>query len=225
LDMDGAIRPQDGNGDGTTVCDIGAYECPLNLGAAKRTYTNGSSIALGGFSVTAVFPADQQIYVERQDRVSGIRVNTSETFGLGQILNLSGVITTDFTTGERYVQPSPPWPDPTGANVLLAPVGLNNVALGGGAFGLQQGIADAIGLNNIGLLVTVWGKFTYRTPTMFTIDDGSGVNVKCRVPSGGLLDPTWTYVQVTGISSCEKAYGQIKRLLRVRGSGDIVPLK
>ncbi|MDO8630574.1 MAG: choice-of-anchor Q domain-containing protein, partial [Phycisphaerales bacterium] len=110
FDADGMIRPQDGNGDGTAICDIGAYEYPLNLGAAKRTYPDGHPVALGGVSVTAVFAADGRIYVERTDRTSGVRVDTTETFSIGQVVNLSGALQTDPIAGERYALASPPWP-------------------------------------------------------------------------------------------------------------------
>jgi hypothetical protein len=80
-----------------------------------------------------------------------------------------------------------------------------------------------MGPNNIGLLVTTFGKFTYVDAQTFTIDDGSGVNLKCIVPNGVILTPSWTYVAATGISSCENVLGELHRLLAVRGQGDIAP--
>jgi len=58
-------------------------------------------------------------------------------------------------------------------------------------------------------------------PTWFKIDDGSGLNVKCVVPSGVTINQGWTYVGVTGISSCEKAGSNLYRLIRVRTQDDI----
>ena len=52
------------------------------------------------------------------------------------------------------------------------------------------------------------------------MDDGSGVSVKVVVPSGVAL-PTKSYAVVTGISSCYKEGGVLKRLVRVRGPGEI----
>ncbi|HOM73298.1 MAG TPA: hypothetical protein PLP86_13740, partial [Armatimonadota bacterium] len=69
-------------------------------------------------------------------------------------------------------------------------------------------------LNNIGLLVRTCGKFTY-------IDDGSGINLKCIVPDDVTLDENWTFVAVTGISSCEMVGDELHRLLLVRSQSDI----
>ena len=88
----------------------------------------------------------------------------------------------------------------------------------------------AAGLNNIGMLVRVCGKvLTDRTTAdSFTIDDGSGVGVKCVVPSGVTIDPSWSYVSVTGACSCEKVHvddrDELHALVRVRTQGDITAL-
>jgi hypothetical protein len=110
---------------------------------------------------------------------------------------------------------------------------MTNKALGGGPWQYdastgagQQGIAGACGLNNIGLLVTVWGGITEidpgSVPTWLKIDDGSGVNVKCLLPPGFTISPNWHFVGVTGASSCEKVGNDINRLVLVRDAGDIV---
>ena len=81
-----------------------------------------------------------------------------------------------------------------------------------------------MGLNNIGLLVRVWGQVSSSGTDYFTIDDGSGAQVKCLVPVGVAIDSGWQYVCVTGISSCEKVDDQIRPLIRVRQQGDIAAL-
>ncbi len=47
------------------------------------------------------------------------------------------------------------------------------------------------------------------------------------VPAGVAIDPSWTYVGVTGVCSCEKvAVGtgsELRAIVRVRTQGDIVP--
>ncbi|MDO8586440.1 MAG: hypothetical protein Q7T82_05315 [Armatimonadota bacterium] len=73
-------------------------------------------------------------------------------------------------------------------------------------------------------LVTIYGKFTKTSDATFTLDDGSGLTVKCVVPTGVTTDSGWKYAVVTGISSCEKVGEELQRLLRVRNQGDIVPL-
>jgi hypothetical protein len=106
------------------------------------------------------------------------------------------------------------------------PVFLANISLGGAALNAYTpGVAGAFGVNNIGLLIKTFGKFTYIDTQTFTIDDGSGVNVKCVVADGVTIDPNWNYVAVTGISSCETVGSELHRLIRVRKQDDIVPLQ
>lgn len=125
---------------------------------------------------------------------------------------------------------------PTGSGSVL-PLCLTNDSLGGGWSGSQAAVwgwhfdlgpggshrtwGEVTGLNNIGLLVRTSGRVTEiepveapHLPTWFTIDDGSGVNLKCTIPDGVTIDPTWTHVTVTGISSCEKSGPELHRLLR-----------
>jgi hypothetical protein len=119
----------------------------------------------------------------------------------------------------------------------VEPLGMTNRALGGGNWlytestgAGQRGIAEAFGLNNIGLLVRIWGRVTEletvtppAVPSWFKLDDGSGVNVKVTVPSGVTVPAKNSYAWVTGISSCEKPASDLLRLLRVRQQTDIGP--
>ena len=102
----------------------------------------------------------------------------------------------------------------------LDPLGLSNKALGGEAFNAYTpGVADGIGLNNIGLLVRTSGRVAYidTTNKFFYIDDGSGMNDQSGIPSatgirvsykdlasGNTFNPPSfinRYVLITGISS------------------------
>lgn len=47
------------------------------------------------------------------------------------------------------------------------------------------------------------------------IDDGSDVDLKCMWSSEVTIDPDWTYVFLTGISSCEKSGEQLSRLVLI----------
>lgn len=222
-DLDGAIRPQDGNMDLSALWDIGAYEYPLNLFDAKRDYPNGSAIAFGSTPVTAQFLG--QLYVERLDRTVGIRVDTADTFAIGSLVNVSGFIQTDSTTGERYIAATAPWPEPMAGRYVIEPLGFTNKNLGGGGCGIQEGIFGGRGLNNIGLLAVTFGavvEVDSGTPrTWFKIDDGSGVQVKVIVPTGVNINPAWQYAVVRGISSCEKVGGNLYRVIKVRITTDI----
>ena len=78
----------------------------------------------------------------------------------------------------------------------------------------QEGVTGGCGLNKTGLLIRTCGRFTKTSETTFTLDDGSAVVVKCIAPSGVALDPLWTYVAVTGVSSCERVGEELHRLVR-----------
>ena len=79
----------------------------------------------------------------------------------------------------------------------------------------QQGVTGGAGLNNVGLLVTTTGAFTYVDSQTFIVDDGSGVPITCVVPSTIVVNPAWQYVAVTGISSMSKSGETYSTLLRV----------
>ena len=78
-------------------------------------------------------------------------------------------------------------------------------------------------MNNIGLLVRVWGQVISVDPEgkSFIIDDGSGIGVKCVLPAGATLNPGWSHVQVTGASSCELSGSLIQPVVMVRAQEDI----
>ena len=89
---------------------------------------------------------------------------------------------------------------------------MTNEAVGGtnymsGGIG-QRGVTGALGLNNIGLSVKVYGNVVDRdtspTPTWCKLDDGSGKNLRVEYSSGGVpaLD---TFATVTGVVSCYKS--------------------
>ena len=210
-DIDGQLRVQGG------TIDIGADEWWPGPDAAKEVADSGTA-ELSAITITAVFPGF--FYVENDDRTTGIRVNDPNQVphSIGDRVDVSGPpVTAD--NGERCI---------AAATIALtgsgniAPLALTNKALGGGDFGLQGGVwgwnsstdefgkacrlwAKIGGLNNIGLLVTAWGKYGPVSSSTFTIDDGGDIKIKCMVPDGITLGGDWTYVRVTGISSCEKA--------------------
>jgi len=81
-----------------------------------------------------------------------------------------------------------------------------------------------VGLNNVGLLVRTWGRYTKTSSTTFTVDDGCGVPLKCRVPGSVTLEDYWTYVAVTGVSSTELIDSVLYPELLVRVQDDITPV-
>ena len=203
------------------VVDIGADEysdAPIEattIRDAKRA-ADGTRVQIDGAVVTAAF--DGFFYVETDDRSCGIRVEKAEHgLAVGDRTDVVGTVQTN-SDGERYIDATSVTLSGTGS---VGPLGMTNLSIGGGPFGLQQGITGCFGLSNIGLLVRTCGRVTSTGADEFTIDDGSGVDVKCIVPTGVTLPDLGQYVGVTGISSCEQAGPDLRRLIRVRDSGDI----
>ncbi|HOK55275.1 MAG TPA: hypothetical protein PKV43_12480, partial [Armatimonadota bacterium] len=140
-------------------------------------------------------------------------------FEQGTPMTVTGIMST--VDGERVVT-IPELILGTGTTPIK-PVGMNSRALGGGTDGLQQGVDGSVGLNNIGLLVRVFGKVTASEAGEFTITDGYGP-VKVVLPPGVTV-LTSERVIVTGISSCTQGTdGKLVRTIRVRGESDIKPL-
>ncbi|MDO8586326.1 MAG: M36 family metallopeptidase [Armatimonadota bacterium] len=192
--------------------------------------TSGTIKALRGKLVSAAFPG--YFYIQEPPiGYSGIKVISPATVSPGDEVDVAGFM--GGSGSERFI-------DCTGNGVIKTtpgpggpyPVVLTNASVGGAALNANSpGVMAGIGPNNIGLLVCAIGRVAEiepvtppDAPTWFTIDDGSGVNVKCLVPSGVTIDAAWQYVAVTGISSCENVGAELHRLLRVRSQEDIKPL-
>lgn len=183
-------------------------------------------IRMGDLIVTAQFAGC--MYVQPANRLWGIRINdTAGSYPPGNQLTIAGAIATNPDL-ERCIDSSLiAW----SGTASCAPIGVPLKYLGGGSYQYdpntgagQIGVAGGAGLNNIGLLVKVWGRVTEIDPggAWFVIDDGSGSATKCVMPDGVTADPEWDYVSVTGISSCKSPSVQIDRLIRVRAFDGVV---
>lgn len=187
------------------------------------------SVLLPGAVVSAIF-ADC-FYAEMSDRSYGIRVNAVPT-GLSKniVVSVSGTMRTN-SDGERYIDSAK---FTTFGTRQITSLGMNCCNLGGGDFHYndgvstsgQRGIAGATGLNNIGLLVKVWGRLSPISSSRANLSDGSGSDVIVIAPSGQsfpTLASPYPYVSITGISSCERdsSTGDLKRVLRISDVGNI----
>lgn len=213
---------------------------PITIGEAKKLPI-GATFLLEKKICTADFRAQMGLfYIEESNRSAGIGVmpglvvptpisiwDRVSVLGVCQLINNSELV---VVPQQMIVTPgtAPPIGSPR------FPVGMNNKWTGGGWFGGQPGVWDDVwagkpsyGLNNVGMLITTWGKVTYHQMTpmmppifppmvagdMFWIDDGSvlkdgfqmsvgppTVGVGCWVPSPypGLPSPG-EYWGVTGI--------------------------
>jgi len=207
------------------------------LAAARGTTADDVTVRVSGKAL--YYKSGTVGYIEETNRSSGTRIEGTIGAAVNNLVTVMGTMRTNSATGERYIECT----DVSGTTpYTVRPLALNNKALGGGDFGLQGGVwgwglhADPAGapyrvwekvggLNNIGLLVTAWGKYVRVDSSTFTIDDGSDIKIKCVVPTGVILESTWHYVRVTGISSCEKVrvgdQDELHCILRVRSQSDI----
>jgi len=195
------------------------------IGNAK-SLPDGTPVGVRSVIATAQYGGDT-FYVEEPDRSAGIRVHKAyHLVTPGTVVDVGGTIQTDPTSGERYIEATTVSTTGTGT---VAPVGLNNRDLGGGGFGGQQGAAGAAGLNNMGLLVKAWGQITQLGTNRYSLSDGAGVDVvlltlgPINIPGSNPPQPVpdGTYINVTGISTCEKDQisGDIKRVIRAVSGG------
>jgi chitodextrinase len=188
--------------------------------AAVATPDNVSPSIPGNVQAVAQSPVTVQLaWTASTDNVGvtgyrvfrdGLEIGTSATTnytdsGLEAETTYSYTVSAYDAAGNESLQSSP-------AAVVATPE-----AFGAG----QKGVTGGIGLNNIGLLVRLWGQFIYVDASSFLLDDGGGTPVKSIVPPDVMIDPEWQYVGVTGISSCYKSGDDIIRLLKIRCASDI----
>ncbi len=220
--------------------DDSTYADGVNAFGLPGTFTclyakmlpDGTPFDLNDVVVTAIFSADGAIYVEEPDRTSGIRVvYAGSGLALGDRVNVSGNVTSRYENGqvaEREI---------TTASVAkissgdpLEPVAMNCSAIGGAPIPpLVPGVADGIGVNNMGLLVRMAGKVTDNSDPWFLVDDGSeiqdeygfvGVLIQCPASPGIALDDI---VIVTGIveGSIPYDWTSNRRYIHLRDMSDI----
>ncbi len=200
-----------------------------------KTVPEGAKFTLRDMVVTAVFP--DCFYAEVRNRASGIRVESPDhQLDVGMTADVSGEVKIG-PNGECYLSAIAATHAGYGT---VRPLGISTASVGGGSLGRQQGVwvtrrrigetgtylAPSMHPNNIGLLISTWGRVV-SIDTMrrtITLDDGSGAEVKCVLPSDVDPEPGWDYVMVTGISTCERIDGKLLPLVRLRSQSDIKPI-
>ncbi len=224
-DGQGNAAPAAGPSDPVTV----ATPRVPSIGAAKQT-NSGSAFGLDSKVVTAVFPG--YLYIEEPDLSAGVKVLTGADFSVGDTVHVAGRLD---TTGDE-VAIAAGSVTPAGASAGIQPVSLASRQLGGSALGHQQGLHGGAGLNNVGMLVRIWGAITRIGPDYIYVDDTTGVvdgtftgvspNIGVRVVCDPAGFAEGEYVVVTGISNCFRTdAGELHRRILVRDSSDIVSHK
>jgi len=199
----------------------------VGIADAKRL-PDGDRVGLVEKCVTAVFP--DCFYIEEADRSIGIRIAPVVMpigLAVGTTVDVGGTMQTT-ADGERQIAQAAAM---VAGETTVKPVGMNNAAVGGadwfydgGTGAGQRGIRGSSGLNNIGLLVRVWGRVAADSLRSFFVDDGAGVKVKVILPPSGvgLPDPL-TFVGATGISSCYSDGSDLLPCVLVRDPSDLTP--
>jgi hypothetical protein len=234
-DRDGGFRP-DVDVPYNENTDIGAYEYGYSLGALAATLPDGTVVEVYSMLVSAMFPQWGRIYVQRMDRVSGIRVDTSNTYTIGHTLRIRGTLQTDATLAERYIVPLTGWPQIYSGNNVYS-LGMNNLWINQSAANTRPLADGSIPFCSAGLLTQTWGRVTnvYPSVSYFTITDGSTdisywggnadvnpVSVNVLLPSGGTMPAVGSFVKVTGINGNMLLGGTRYQGIKTRTQSDIV---
>jgi hypothetical protein len=143
------------------------------IAAAKKLATN-ASVSLRGAAVSATFGT--YFYVQDDERSCGLRVlKNPNTAAVGMRVNVDGTMQM-AADGEKYISATTVTQNGTGS---VKSLGLSNKTVGGSPWFYndttktgQNGIADAQGLNNIGLLIRTTGRVIFSTTGYFYLDDG-----------------------------------------------------
>ncbi len=197
--------------------------------SSAKAEPNGAPVKMPGQVVSAGYTQmGDRFYIENNDKSSGIQVRV----GSGTLPDEKDVVTisgsVNVIDGERAITGAAVTRTGVGTGAVPKALGMVNRDLGGSSLGSTPGITGASALNNIGLLVRVWGRVTYIGTDHFRIwdgylnPDGSQYEIKVRCP--GLTKPTSTtqYAIVTGISSLELSGSTTIPLIRIRKQADLV---
>ncbi|MBP6965680.1 MAG: hypothetical protein KBC96_14890 [Armatimonadetes bacterium] len=214
-DFDGRIRPS-----GRFV-DIGAFEFPWP-NTCPKPLADGSIVEMEKITVTAAWP--DFFYVETDTRSYGIRVEkTAHGLSEGMLTDLGGTMRTN-TDGERYIEAATAAHTGSGA---VDPIGLTVAHIGGGPSLGQRGVVGGAGVNNIGLLVSTWGRVTTKGDGFLCLDDGSGIRNEYQSEGVRIVCNPTDYeigdrIAVVGISSCfARPDGKLGKRILTRGPADL----
>lgn len=217
--------------------DFASAMVPRSLGDAKKL-PDGAVVRCEGLiastrSSTNSTDFSDRHYVQSSNRLMGMMLyygQSPDHVERGTNVTVTGVM--GSVNGERAILS--PVIIPFQSGLEPNPFGMPNSALGGGGYSYlagppatgQKGISGAVGVNNLGLLVRVWGKVVETDTSVpaqwFKIDDGTGVRLKCQLPTA--VSPPTGFVTLKGISSCEDdGLGNLTRVLRLRTAADIGP--
>ena len=196
---------------------------------AKGHVGESQPVSLTGMVVTAGNDvlSSGQFYIEDPTRTSGILAVSSTGVTLGNVVNVTGTVTTNGL-GETEISATTVQVVSSGEAIILAPYFMTLKALGGGTlFSIPTntpGVTKGTGANNLGLLVKVLGRVESVAGKTFYIEDYSLGSNTVEVVCPSNVTPPQTIgelVTVTGISSCDNSSGSVLRKVLVRNTSDI----
>jgi photosystem II stability/assembly factor-like uncharacterized protein len=187
------------------------------------TKSDGEWVTLSAKVVSARFSSC--FYMQEADRSSGVRVNWAIPPEPGEIVAVTGVVST--VGAERHINASRVHTSGVPGEAP-DPLGLSTRALGGYSPGAPTpSVFQPFGPYNVGLYVRTWGQATWvgLGSPFFYIDDGSAVaddygNVGVKVlasPPANLQ--VGDFVTVEGISGADYLGSQVIRVLYIPPGG------
>lgn len=176
----------------------------------------GAYRQLIGKPVVAAFPG--RLYIEEPDMSSATAVvPPSGTAAVGDVVDIVGSLSSTATA--RFI--SAEYLRVTGSTTPPAPLYMSAGWIGGSSFGPTAGAAGGVGLNNVGLLVVVFGVVSESgVPSgVFKLSDGSRTIL---ISAPGLeLPREGSFVRVVGISRLDDS---LTPFVQPRSQADIRPV-
>jgi|GEM_PF-1678119 len=201
-------RSASASSDGIRVAPVAAKVSDVKL------LPEGAFRQLLGKPVVAVYP--DKLYIEEPDRTSAIAVTAiSAGASVGDLVDVIGSMS--GVSSERFINAA--YLHVAGSDTPLAPFFMDLRALGGSSFGPTPGAVGGVGLNNVGLLVAVYGAVSDSDPMQgtFRISDGSGT---ISISAPGLMIPQNGFARVVGVVRLDASFAPF---VQPRTQNDITP--
>ena len=223
---------------------------PITIGQAKKLPINPASgmsevFLIENVPITANFQSTMGLaYMQNESAGIGVLVTPEDEIPpVGAVVSVYGRL--KLLDNAELVMTVDNGSD-TGRTLIVKPRGMNNKSTGGGVYGSQPAVIDdaptgkaAVGLNNVGMLVKIWGTATglgqvtiggqlynavrWRNDGSNLNDGwGNGLGIAVLKPPDWIGDPPSGMVAVTGIMrAIPNPAGMPVRVLVPRGMADV----
>jgi len=211
---------------GVDDCRLSAVSpAPISIAQLKGSTPDGP-VSVNDLIITAVPGEAGAYYAENADRTEGIRIVSSQTVDVGTRVGVTGTLTTDPQTHERYIAGAAFIS--TSADSEPRPLFMQCKNVGGAAFGTKVlAVPGSVGPHNTGLAVRIAGKVMAKDPggsAYIWVNDGSisgnGIKVDTSHLSSTDVPNVNDDVAVSGVSSVYLD-GVVKPMLIARRASDI----